>query len=70
MEHVISVLELINYMIPIIMFTTCNIRSFTKEQIAVAVITLIIILYIGLLIFVYKNDKKNHSYGNKRDSED
>ena len=70
MEHVISVLELINYMIPIIMFTTCNIRSFTKEQIAVAVITLIIILYIGLLIFVYKNDKKNHSYGNKRDSGD
>lgn len=70
MEHVISVLELINYMIPIIMFTTCNIRSFTKEQIAVAVITLIIILYIGLLIFVYKNDKKNHSYGNKSDSED
>lgn len=70
MEHVISVLELINYMIPIIMFTTCNIRSFTKEQIAVAVITLIIILYIGLLIFVYKNDKKNHSHGNKSDSED
>ena len=70
MEHVISVLELINYMIPIIMFTTCNIRSFTKEQIAVAVITLIILLYIGLLIFVYKNDKKNHSYGNKSDSED
>lgn len=67
MEHVISVLELINYMIPIIMFTTCNIRSFTKEQIAVAVITLIIILYIGLLIFVYK---KNHSHGNKSDSED
>ncbi len=67
MEHVISVLELINYMIPIIMFTTCNIRSFTKEQIAVAVITLIIILYIGLLIFVYK---KNHSYGSKSDSED
>lgn len=56
MEHVISVLELINYMIPIIMFTTCNIRSFTKEQIAVAVITLTIILYIGLLIFVYKNE--------------
>ena len=59
MEHVISVLELINYMIPIIMFTTCNIRSFTKEQIAVAVITLIIILYIGLLIFVYKNEKES-----------
>lgn len=70
MEHVINVLEIINYVIPIIMFTTCNIRSFTKEQIAISVITLIILLYIGLLIFVYKNDKKNHSYGNKSDSED
>lgn len=61
MEHVISILEIINYIIPIITFTTCNIRSFTQEQIAITTITLIIILYIGLLIFIYKNDKKNHS---------
>lgn len=49
MEHVINVLEIINYVIPIIMFTTCNIRSFTKEQIAISVITLII-----LYIYIYR----------------
>ena len=59
MEHVISVLELINYMIPIIMFTTCNIRSFTKEQIAVAVITLIIILYRTINFRIQKRQKES-----------
>ena len=67
MEHVINVLELINYVISIITFVICNLRSFTEEQIAVATITLIIVIYVGILIFLYK---KNHSYCSKSDSED
>ena len=67
MEHVINALELINYVISIITFVICNLRSFTEKQIAVATIILIIVIYVGILIFLYK---KNHSYSSKSDPED
>lgn len=43
-------------------------NSIDKEFIAIAIIILIVIIYATLLIYFYKDNKKNHSYGNKSDS--
>ena len=58
MGQTIKVLEAINYIVSIIISITCNIRSFSKEQIAVAVIILIVLTYITISIFLYENSKK------------
>ncbi len=70
METARKIIETISWIVTIVTAIESIANSFTKEQIAITVIVLLIIIYLTVLIHFYEESKKNHSYGRKSDSED